>query len=55
MDVKGKQTIKCSVASCKYNENSDFCSLKSIEVSPCNHVHSGIAEEESLCSSYEKD
>lgn len=55
MDIKGKQTINCTVSSCRYNEKSDFCSLKRIEVAPCNHVHSGIAEEESLCGSYEKN
>ena len=53
MASKGKQTIYCSVESCKYNEKSEHCSLENIEVAPCNHVHSGKAEEESLCRSYE--
>ena len=51
---KGTQTIGCSVHSCRWNENSAMCSLDSIQVAPCQHVHSGSAEEESLCASYER-
>lgn len=53
MELRGKQTILCTVDSCRFNERNEYCSLREIEVAPCNHVHSGKAEEESLCSSYE--
>ncbi|MEN6326847.1 MAG: DUF1540 domain-containing protein [Syntrophomonas sp.] len=53
MDVKGVQTINCSVMSCRYNEDESYCTLGEILVAPHNSVHSGDAGEESLCASYE--
>lgn len=52
--MKGRQTIACSVTSCKYNDQKHYCQLESIEVAPVQHVHNGVAEDESLCSSYER-
>lgn len=51
---KGRQTIACSVTSCKFNDKRRFCGLEEIEVAPVQHVHNGMAEDESLCASYEK-
>ncbi|MBQ2661323.1 MAG: DUF1540 domain-containing protein [Clostridia bacterium] len=48
----GKQTIKCHVLSCKHNSDCG-CDLGSISVEPCSSCHSGKAEDESLCGSYE--
>ncbi|NLJ71572.1 MAG: DUF1540 domain-containing protein [Syntrophomonadaceae bacterium] len=50
----GKQTITCSVKSCRFNDQKHYCQLAAIEVAPVQHVHNGVAEDESLCSSYEK-
>ncbi|MGI6469601.1 MAG: DUF1540 domain-containing protein [Syntrophomonadaceae bacterium] len=47
------QTIRCTVESCKYYGKGGYCRLESIEVAPQHNVYSGIAEEETLCSSYE--
>lgn len=49
--MKGKQTIACSVPSCKHY-NSEMCSLESIKVAPCGNQHTGKAEDETSCSSY---
>ncbi|HZK43856.1 MAG TPA: DUF1540 domain-containing protein [Syntrophomonadaceae bacterium] len=50
----GKQTIGCTVSSCKFNSKGQYCGLESIEVSPVQNVNSGIAQDESLCANYEK-
>lgn len=55
MHIKaGKQTIKCSVGSCHYNDNRDYCELESIKVAPCAHCNNGSPEDESMCASYRK-
>lgn len=51
--VLGQQTIECSVNSCSFHKNK-FCTLKSIKVTPCNHVNNGVPEDETLCASFEK-
>ena len=53
MDNTGNQIISCNVESCKYNKKGELCSLRAIQVAPCSDMHSGIAEEESLCNSYQ--
>ena len=49
---KGQQTIHCDVGSCKFQE-SDYCSLHAIKVTPCEHINNGVPEDETLCASYE--
>ncbi|MDD4801948.1 MAG: DUF1540 domain-containing protein [Syntrophomonas sp.] len=51
---KKQQTIHCDVSSCQYHNTSDFCTLNAIRVTPCQHIHNGAPEDETLCSSYEK-
>lgn len=53
--IKGQQTIECSVNSCKYHNQNHYCNLQAIKVTPCGHVNNGIPEDETLCSSFEKD
>lgn len=48
----GKQTIRCNVLSCTHNCDSG-CDLGSIDVEPTYGRHSGNAEDESLCASYQ--
>ncbi|MBR5948596.1 MAG: DUF1540 domain-containing protein [Clostridia bacterium] len=55
-DKIGNQTIGCSVRSCRYNDQGNYCELSRIEVKPCTkHEHSrtGTPEDESLCGSYQ--
>jgi hypothetical protein len=49
--LQGRQTIRCYVESCEFNE-SEYCTLKEIEVSPSMNIDSGDPEDESLCASY---
>lgn len=51
--MKGKQTINCSIQSCKHYESGDYCNLSAIQVAPCSNMSTGIAEDESMCASYE--
>ncbi|SHH20811.1 protein of unknown function [Thermosyntropha lipolytica DSM 11003] len=53
MKMNGKQTISCSVSSCKHYDNN-YCKLQQIQVSPISNVNSGCAEDENYCASYEK-
>jgi hypothetical protein len=52
---KDKQTIKCSVEHCKYNEER-CCNLDKIQVAPCE---AGDVEKESkeatMCDSYKTE
>ena len=52
---KEKQTINCTVTSCKYNNNQrQLCNLENIIVTPvqgCNTKKS----DESMCSSYKNE
>lgn len=52
-DVKGSQTIGCSVSSCKFN-SMDYCGLSNIKVTPCTHINNGVPEDETLCASYKR-
>ena len=57
-DKIGCQTIGCSVRSCRYNDQGNYCELSRIEVKPCtkhdhNHTCTGNPEDESLCGSYQ--
>lgn len=50
--MDGNQDIKCTVSSCKYNnENSNYCGLKQIHVAPIDNCDTKTAYE-SMCSSY---
>ncbi len=51
--MTGEQTIRCGVESCKFYGSGGYCRLESIEVAPQHHICSGLANEETLCSSYE--
>jgi len=50
--VLGNQSIGCNVDSCAYNE-SQHCSLQSIQVAPCKNCQNGNPEDESMCASYQ--
>lgn len=51
-----KQKINCSVESCEYNDGKEQkCELEEIEVAPCTDCHTGDAEDESMCRSYESN
>lgn len=49
----GSQAIGCNVSSCKHFNNSK-CTLSSIQVGASTNASSGIAEDETLCMSYER-
>ena len=49
-----QQAIKCTVTSCHHNQGASHCNLQSIQVSPCNNVATGCAEDESNCASYQQ-
>ncbi len=52
MCLKGRQTIYCTVASCRNHGRNGRCRLDCIQVSPLT----GIADssEESMCDSFER-
>jgi hypothetical protein len=52
-ETDGHQAIGCDVSSCRHFKNS-LCELSNIKVGACNNVTNGMAEDETLCSSYEK-
>ncbi|MGI5921460.1 MAG: DUF1540 domain-containing protein [Syntrophomonadaceae bacterium] len=52
-ELKGQQTIECSVETCSFHDNN-YCTLKSIQVAPCGHINNGVPEDETLCASYER-
>ena len=52
---KMTQKIYCSVCSCSYKaQDKDECTLKSIQVTPCNACNNGTPEDESFCGSYKQ-
>ena len=47
------QKINCTVTTCEYNNDEDeICELKEILIEPCENMHNGEAEDESMCGSY---
>lgn len=50
--MEGNQKIACTVESCKYNTNNQYCSLKEIKVTPIENCNTEEPDE-SMCSSYE--
>ncbi len=52
MSARGRQTIHCSVASCKNHSPSDYCLLDCIQVSPLTST--ADSSEESMCDSFER-
>ena len=52
-EIVGKQTIGCSVTSCRYNHSGANCELNRIEVAPRCGCQDGSAEGESCCGSYD--
>lgn len=52
--MEKKQTINCTVSSCKYNDGQkQECELKDIIVTPVQGCETKQADE-SMCSSYKK-
>jgi hypothetical protein len=51
--MEKSQHIGCRVGSCKFHENNNECSLRSIMVEPRTGGNTGQAKDESLCGSYE--
>ena len=49
--MEGSQKIECTVESCKYNKENNFCSLRGIKVTPMNNCNTKKPDE-SMCSSY---
>ncbi len=50
-----KQTIKCDVESCTYNDNDNNCQLDEIKVS-CNCSNNDVSDkEETICNSFEAE
>lgn len=49
-----KQTIECSVDSCRFNEDASICGLDTIQVCACWGKDSGKPEDESMCASYKR-
>ena len=50
--MEENQTINCSIGTCKYNnQQTNMCSLKSIQVSKMKNTKPLIADE-SMCASY---
>jgi hypothetical protein len=47
------EAIGCDVGSCRHCKEN-MCELPSIKVGACKNVTSGMAEDETLCASYEK-
>lgn len=53
--MEGKQTINCTVTSCKYNNcNEKECTLKQIIVTPTQDCTTKNTDE-SMCGSYKYD
>lgn len=52
-EIHGNQAIGCNVSSCKHFNNRK-CTLSNIQVGACSNASTGIAEDETLCMSYEK-
>ncbi|PKM77217.1 MAG: hypothetical protein CVU90_08695 [Firmicutes bacterium HGW-Firmicutes-15] len=52
-EIDGIQAIGCNVSSCKHFNDSK-CTLASIQVGACTNASNGIAEDETLCMSYDR-
>ncbi|MDD3365014.1 MAG: DUF1540 domain-containing protein [Syntrophomonas sp.] len=52
-EMNGNQAIGCNVSSCKHFNDSK-CTLSNIQVGACTNASTGIAEDETLCMSYER-
>lgn len=51
---KNKQTINCTVGSCKYQNEENRCDLSQITVQPYKDIDTG-KQDETLCGSYKCD
>ncbi|MBC7076161.1 MAG: DUF1540 domain-containing protein [Syntrophomonadaceae bacterium] len=51
MTKAGRQSIRCQVMSCKYNDKGE-CDLDMIQVSPGNAEIQGLPGAETMCASY---
>ncbi len=52
-EISGIQAIGCNVSSCKHFNDSK-CTLSNIQVGASTNASTGIAEDETLCMSYER-
>ncbi len=52
MNLTGRQTIYCTVASCRNNSRNHRCLLDCIQVSPL--AGTADSSEESMCDSFER-
>lgn len=51
---KGNPHISCNVCSCAHHcDDSNCCTLTDITVCACSNCHSGCADGESMCASYQ--
>lgn len=52
---KSKQTIKCEVESCKYNDDSNYlCTLDEIDVSCTCNKNNCNNKKETICNSFKE-
>ncbi|MDR1066647.1 MAG: DUF1540 domain-containing protein [Clostridiales bacterium] len=49
------QGVKCSVASCKYNENSSKCNLNNIQVEKCDASGESHEKRQTECGSFSQE
>lgn len=50
----GDQKINCTVCSCRYhNQGQNLCELQQIQVQACQNCSTGLAQDESMCGSYQ--
>ena len=50
-----KQTIKCDVKNCKFNDNKEYlCSLENIDITCCCNSDKCDEKESTICNSFEK-
>ena len=55
MSKEPNASIHCRVESCAYHcGDRSYCSLKSINVEPCENCQSGKSADESMCGSYSR-
>ena len=52
---KPNTSIHCRVSSCTYHcGDEEYCSLRAINVEPCEACASVVAADESMCGSYSR-
>ena len=55
MEKESKQTIKCNVTNCKYNDDTDYlCTLKEIDISCTCNKEKCKDKSETICNSFDE-